>query len=202
MLWLSRIINWIPLLVAVVILLWLLRQDLSNGLARKESLKKAIIIVLVVNLLAILFQLGKFYIALKNDPMGVYLLPGKGNNYFFYSSWNLFEPLVLAIAAGALMVLVGLIIAKVSRRPMFLESDFYVFFLTSLIIGYPNFLVLFLGGLLLMVIFKIAGQLIFKQNQIQSRTRIAPFLYLVAILIIILSQFTFYQFFLNRLGII
>ena len=128
MLWFLRIINWIPLLVAVVILLWLLRQDLKDGLARKESLKKAIIIVLVVNLLAIIFQLGKFYIALKNDPMGVYLLPGKGNNYFFYSSWNLFEPLVLAIAAGALMVLVGLIITKVFRRPMFLESDFYVFF--------------------------------------------------------------------------
>ena len=202
MLWLSRIITWLPLIAAVIILIWLLRQELLKGGNQEKTLKKAIIVLLAINILAVLFQLSRFYLELKNDPLGQYLLPGKGTNYFFFASWNLLEPLVLALALASFWVILGLIIFKIARRPLFSQSDFYLIFLTAFVVGYPDVLVLLLGSLLLMILIKIIGRLLGKKDLPGLRLRIAPFLIIVALLILIFSIFPFYQFFLNRIGFI
>ena len=182
----------------VVVLLWLWRKMLMNEPLEISKLKNAAIIIVGVYVLKMLFQVGLMYYSLKQNPLGVYLLPGQGTNYFVQSVWLLTKPLVLGVLVGVGLVLLALAIKRLTNRPWFDLTDYFILFITGFIMAFPNFLLLLVGSLALMIIWQISVSLILKRP-IQERLPLGPFLILVTVIHLILINFNFYQQFLTTL---
>lgn len=194
MVWLNQIIFWAPLIVAVVILLWLWRKTVLNTQIEKKHLRNVIIIILVIYILQILGRLALLYYSLKKSQLGIYLLPGKGTNYFYVTTYDIFKPFVIALAIAAGLALIVFLINRYLKKPWFETNDIYLIFITSFLVGFPGVIILLLATLILMVIWQIIFRI--------QRINFAPFLIFVAILILILSNFPFYQKFLGWIHLI
>jgi hypothetical protein len=131
---------------------------------------------------------------MKADPLGSYLLPGQGTNYFSSVLWSTFEPLILGILVGILLTLVAILIKRYTAKPWFETFEIWIIFLTSFLVGFPGVFVLLLASFLLMIIWQI-----FRKAE---RVMLAPFLLLVCLAQLVLNNFQFYQNFLVRLHLI
>ena len=189
MVWLNQIIFWIPLVIAVVILLWLWRKTVTGKIIEKRHFRIVIVILLLIYILQMLGRIALLYYSLKNSQLGIYLLPGKGTNYFYTAIYDIINPFIIALAIAAGLAIVVFLINRYLKKPWFEQSDIYLIFITSFLVGFPGILILLLATLILMVFW----QLIFKIERISF----APFLIFVAIFELILSNFTFYQQFLS-----
>lgn len=202
MLWLNQIIFWIPLLVTAAVLLWLFREDALTGTLPIVKAKRAIKIVAAVIFIQYLARIGLFYWSLKKDPLGKYLAPGQGTNYFAQNIWSITQPLLLAFFIALVLVLIVILIMRFSKRPLFEEVDPYIIFLTSFIVGFTGIFILLVASFLLMIIWQIARAKVRKTPLNQFRQRLSPFLLLVALAQLILANFAFYQNFLIHLHLI
>jgi len=192
MVWLTQIVFWIPMVTAVVLLLVLLRIELLKGGIPFGLLRKSIVIMLGLYILQIFFRMLLFYLELKKSPIGVYLLPGKGTTFFTEKLWMISEPLFLGILIGLFFIFIILLVKKYVNRPLFEENDPWIIFLVTFIVGYPNIYVLLIGSLLIMVIFKIL-QMVLSGRQVSERLQLVPFFLLTGVLILVLSNFSFYS---------
>jgi len=99
-------------------------------------------------------------------------------------------------------VVVFLILRRILKSPLVDTTDFLVVMLAIIAVGPTNVLVLILGGfglMLLWQIFKIfSGQKISRLERLQ----ITPFVLVVAMAVMVLSNFPFYFKFLNLLRLI
>jgi len=200
--WLNQLIFWIPLVVTVGVLLWLFREDILKASIPVPKLKKAIIIVIGVTVLQYLSRIGLFYWSLRKDPLGMYLLPAQGTNYFIQSVSAMTKVFLLNILVAIGLVFIVILIKRLTQRPLFEESDLYVIFLASFLVGFPGIFILFMAAFLLMIIWQLAGRLVFKTVLNQSRLRVSPFLIFVALIHLVLVNFYFYQNFLGYVHLI
>ena len=194
----GMIVFWIPLIVVVVVLLWLWRKMLLNEPLEISKLKNVTIIIVGIYVLKMIFQVGLLYYSLKQNPLGMYLLPGQGTNYFAQSVWLLIQPLVLGILVGSGLVLLALAVKRLTKRPWFDLTDYFILFITGFLMGFPNVLLLLVGSLLLMIIWQIFVLLLLKRT-LEERLSLSPFLILVTVIHLILINFDFYQQFLTTL---
>lgn len=194
MVWINQIIFWIPLVIAVVILLWLWRKTVMGKVVEKRHFRIVIIIILIVYILQVLGRIALLYYSLKNSQLGIYLLPGKGTNYFYTAIYDLIKPFVFALVTAVILALIVFVTIRHLKKPWFEQNDLYLIFITGFLVGFPGVLILLLATLILMVFW----QLIFRIERISF----APFLIFVAILELILSNFSFYQKFLSFIHLV
>jgi len=202
MIWLNRLIFWLPQIIVGAIFLWLFFQKIRQKLT-VNSIRKAIILMVAVYVIQILIRIGFFYWQLKNDPLGTYLMPGKGSYFFYQTIWQMTLPLVAAIVAAIFLVILVSFVKKVTHRPLFNEEDTWIIFLTTLAVGYPNVYVLLFGSLILMVIIQLI-ETVRKRNDPNREIRLSidSYLLIVALAIIILNNFAFYNKLLNLIGVL
>lgn len=199
MIWLSRIIQWLPLAVAGFVLIWLFCLNLKKGEITEKTARGFLIIILIVYFLQLAGIVCLVYFGMKNNPVGQYLLPGKGTSYFYWFTWETIQPFFwsLIISLGVILILfLGKLLLKSS---IVNRSDIFVIILACVVVGPSSIMVLFLGSFLLMIVFQliVSWQRKLKSNQL--RVKIAPFLLIVAFAILILKNFDFYHDFLSFL---
>lgn len=200
--WANQIVFWIPLLIVVGILLWLWRKDITTGQLQIGKVQKAIKIVVVVILIQYGLKIGLFYWFLKKDPLGSYLLPGGGTNFFLQNVWVALKPLFLATLVAVVLVLMVILIKRLIQRPLFEDIDVYVIFLTSFLVGFPGIFVLLIATFLLMIIWQLINGAVTRSSLSQFRLRLSPFLLFVCLAQLVLNNFSFYQNFLSWLHLV
>lgn len=213
----NQIIFWIPFLIVVGILLWLWRQDVLDGAIPLDKLKNAIIVVVAIYILQLLARIGLLYYFLKKDPLGAYLLPGQGTNFFVQNIWATLKPLFLATLVAVVLALIVILIKRLIQRPLFEDVDVYVIFLTSFLVGFPGIFVLLIGTFLLMIIWQLVRGAVLSFDRLrtipseveglktplnQFRVRLSPFLIFVCLAQLVLNNFHFYQSFLVKLHLL
>ncbi len=199
---LSQIIFWIPFLFSVGILLWLWRKSVTLEPIEPKTLKRAVVGVIGLYVLQFLGRVIIFYYYLKKDPLGMYLLPDKGTNFFLQNIWGYGKPLVWAIVAAAVIALAAYLIKRYSAKPWFETNDIFIIFITCFLVGFPGVFLLLVGSLLLMIVFQLLSRLIFKTPLGENRLNIASFLLFVGLMMLILANFSFYINFLSWLHLV
>jgi len=202
MVWLNQMIFWIPQVLAIIVLLWLWRRSLLEDKTSLRFFRNAVFLVVGIYVLQLLGRVLIFYFELRKSLLGIYLLPGEGTAFFRNNVWVSFlEPFILALVIGLFLAITVVLIRRFWKRPLFEEIDPLIIFLTAFVVGMQNIFVLLLGSLLLMLIFKIFSGLIWGKEEFAKRLKIAPFLLLTAIIILVLINFNFYYIFLSQMGL-
>ncbi len=201
MIWINQIVFWIPLIFSVGVLLYLFRQIILKKALQVKTLRTLTLLVILILIVQLLARIFIFYWQLKNSSLGPYLLPSKGSTFFINTIWPAFlEPLVITAIMALILVAIIFLTRRWVKKPLFEDSDWLVIVLTIFSTGFPNFFVLIFGALFLMIIFQIFQRVVFKRA-LNERLKIAPFFLFSALIIAVLTNFTFYMSFLNLIGL-
>lgn len=187
-------IGGIPLLVIVVILIWLFRREVLGNTLEKKNLKTILFIFVFLILASIIARFLFTYFSLKPTSLGPYLLKDRG--YIISYIYAMLSPYLYGALAGLILMLAGYLAATKMNRPLFEMKDYYIIFLTSFVVGFPNVLILIIGSLILMLFSQILAR------KADNRVSMAPYLLIAAIFILILNNFSFYLKFLNLLHLV
>ena len=203
MIWINRLILYIPLAVTILVLAWLVLKTIAKKKISRRTYLKLILLIIGVYILKLAAWAIFKYWQLAHDPFGQYLLPGKGSKYYEQMLWFISQPYVIALAIAIGLVVFANLVTRLTKRPLFEHDDFYVIFLTTFVVGYPNIFVLIVGSGILMIFFQIGAVLRSRGKSLQEfRVSFAPFLLVSALIIIILANFSFYNQFLGYLRLI
>ncbi|HLB95520.1 MAG TPA: hypothetical protein VJK26_01295 [Patescibacteria group bacterium] len=199
--WQAWLITWLPYGLTLLILFWLFTLTLRDGLTLRTA-KISLALILGITMLTIGAKMTYLYLRLRGDQFSQYLIPAYGENYYLRILWDLSQPLLWSLLIGLGLVVVFLILRRILKSPLVDTTDFLVVMLAIIAVGPTNVLVLILGGfglMLLWQIFKIfSGQKISRLERLQ----ITPFVLVVAMAVMVLSNFPFYFKFLNLLRLI
>lgn len=187
----------IPLVFEIVVL-FLLFKRLVIKVAKQnlsfKTAKSALVLILVVLILQLIAKLVFAYFQIKQSTLGVYLL--KDHTFLKNTALGLAYPYGEALLVALIMLLLGYLALRFYRRPMIEKIDLYLLFITALVVGYPNVLVLLIGTFALMILIQF-GRILKKKNE---RLAISPYLIIVAMIILVLNNFRFYADFLSWLN--
>lgn len=201
MIWFQEILTWLPFGFTLVILFWLFSLTLGGGLSSR-TVKISLTAILIVNILTIAGKIIYLFFQSKDEKYRSILESIYGQNYFLKISWDLVNPIFWSIVAGLGLVLLLLMIQKVSRSPLFDQTDLWLILLTMIAVGSTNVLVLILGSFVLMLFLQFFAVIKGKKAVLNFRLQIAPFLLAAAIIILILSNFSWYWQFLALIKLI
>lgn len=130
----------------------------------------------------------------KKDPLSQFLLPPFESTYFYtYSAYHFWLPYFLDLAIALAWTFYLLLLSKYSNKRFLDEKDVYLGFFTSLIIGWPNFIIYVFIVFGLLVIKQTTNYLIFRKKTLIP---IAP--YMIIATIAVLSTSLYYS---DRLGL-
>lgn len=198
--WFNQLIYWVPLGLVSVILLSLLAWEWQKGSVPARLATRAFLSIIAITFIQIGLELFFIYKRLAADPFGQYLLPKAGSNYFYQLIWSQLEGRLWAIAVAIFLIFVFLGLRKIFSAELFDKSDLIILMTTVFVVSIDSFLILILGSLFLMIIvqiiFIIARK---KKSKREFRLRIAPFLLITALIILVLINFNFYGRFLALL---
>lgn len=196
--WQIQLIFWLPFSLTAIILLGLFYLELKTEVSSR-TVGKALAIIISVYFLKIAAQSVYIYFSLKGDELGQHFLPGKGTNYFYQMLWNISQPYLWALAIGLVLVLILFVLRKIMHSSMVDRSDLLIIILTVFVVGASSVLLLIIGSFLLMIFFLSGFNIRKRKIDTRLRLKLAPFLLLVAFIILILSNFNFYWHFLALL---
>lgn len=203
----TNLLFWVPLVFSSLIILWLFYLELRSQVSSKAA-GRALTAVIIIYFLVIATKIIYLYFQFKKDEFGQFLLPPK-SNYFYQVIWMMSSSYVWALMISLILVLILLLLRKVFSAKLVDRSDLYILVMTVFIVGAPSVLILILGSFFLMVFFMIGFSLRQKKINTRSRLTLSPFLLIVALVILILSNlpageagFGFYQNFLRWLRLI
>lgn len=202
MVWVTRMIEWLPLAITAFILIWLLCLNLKKGEITAKTGRRFLLLVLLIYLLQIIAQLVLVYFSMKKSPLGQYLLPGKGTNYFYWLIWDVVQPRFWALVIGLSIVLILWLGKKLLKAPIVNRADIFVILLACFVVGPSNIMILLLSSFVLMIIFQLVVGFRKKIKIKELRVEISPFLLITAFLILVLNNFDFYQKFLRFLRLL
>lgn len=198
MIWMTRLIIWLPPVLTAIILIYLLYVEFfRRGIAARTG-RRALLIVIAIYILALGAKVTYLYFQLKSDEFGKYLLP-PNSRYFYEAIWAMSSPYLLALIVGFVLILVLLALQKVLHAELVDSSDIYILMLVIFVVGVPSILVLILGSFFLMLFFLLGFSVRQKKMATAARLAITPFLLLVALAILVLNNFNFYLEFLTLL---
>ncbi len=197
MIWLFRGIFWLPFAVTIVIFLVLFYLEVFRKEIKQSLAQKATLIVLVIFGVQIVLKIIFFYFYTKSSGLGQYLLKEPG--YVTRNVWYIVSAYLGNVLIGAILLLLAVIAQKISKKTFFEKADFWIIFITAFVAGFPGVIVMLIGALILMILVQ-AFKLIFYKSQ--KRLSLTPFLLLGAIIVGILSSFSFYIQFLQNLKLI
>lgn len=195
--WINFIILWLPLSVIALVFLRLLFLEFRTGDLKDLTAKRSLITVIFVLLAQIAGKTLWFYFELQKSDFGKYFLEGS-NSYFRRTVWYMIQPEVWAFAVAIGFLIVLWLIRKILKSPMFNKADTMIIIMTVLAVGSSSVLVLLVGSLILMLLVHL-GLGIYRKNFKGMRLRFSPFLIFLALAIIVLNNFDFYQEFLGLL---
>jgi hypothetical protein len=197
MIWAYRAVFWIPFLTAIIILadLWWLK--VLKDKIPSRSVKLAAVLALGIFVLQFVAKSLFFYFLTRADEFGRYLLKQPG--YLKNNLVVIAQPYFGALLVAVIFTLLGILVFKLSKRPIFEKVDLWVLFTATFITGYPGALLAVLGALIIMIGVQIT-QLI--RHKPHGRLDLIPFLLGTTIAVGILSSFGFYINFLQNLGLI
>lgn len=202
MVWMTRIVEWLPLAITAFILIWLLCINLKKGEIADKTSRRFLLLILLIYFLQIIAQLVWVYFSMKKSPLGQYLLPGQGTNYFYWLVWDVVQPRLWALVIGLSVVLFLWLGKKLLKAPIVNRADIFVIILTCLVVGPSNIMILLLISFILMIIFQLVVGFRKKIKIKELRVEISPFLLITAFVILVLNNFDFYQNFLSFLRLL
>jgi len=201
MVWVVRIILWAPIVLSGLILAWLFFLELKDRLSSKTA-GRFLAVVIGIYFLDILVKIIYTYFKLKGSSLGQYFLPGSGDNYFYRLIWDYFQPSAWAALSGLGIILILIILRRILKSTIVDKKDLFIIILTVFVVGTSNVLVLIVGSFLLMLFVQLGASIRQKKMVTGWRLKISPFLLPMAILLLILNNFTFYLKFLALLRLI
>lgn len=202
MIWFSNLIFWVPLSISAIILLWLFYLEIRGVTVSARTAGISLLIIVGINILQFLARSLYLYFALKANGLGQYLLPGKGTNYFYQTIWSFGQPYLWTLAIALGLALILLIIKIIMKSPIVDRADLYLITLTAVVVGSSSVLILILASFFLMFIFQLIYSLRQRKLKTSFRLAMAPFLLIVAFVILILNYFEFYWKFLGLLRLV
>ena len=200
MIWIDRIIFWLPVLLAGLVLLFLLQKKLRKQELAVKTVRGAIFLILGLDIFLVLFKSGVMYWQLSRDDFGKYLLPGQGTDYFFRTVYFFLEPLLFGLVIAVVLTLIVFLLTKISKRQFVDTADLYLIFLVSLIGGYPSAVIILLLSFVLMIFLQL--YLLVTKKNVSMPVELAPFLLISGIIMIILAHFSLYTNILTQLRLI
>ncbi|MGA2666653.1 MAG: hypothetical protein ABSE91_01005 [Patescibacteria group bacterium] len=197
MIWLYRVVFWVPFIIAILTFLWLLWLEFfKKGIGLKTA-RRATFLVFGIFAFQMLAKMFIFYWVTKHSTFGPYLL--KTPSFLKSNLWYIAQTFLVYVLVAVSFTVVAVIVYKLFKRPLFKKSDLWVVFATTLVAGYPDVLIVLIGALLLMILIQI---IIVAFAHKSIRLNLIPFLIIATILVGILNNFNFYLTFLRTLHLI
>jgi len=187
----------IPLVFDVVVLFLLFKRLVINQNLSIKIAKCATILVIAMFFVQLVAQLILAYFQIKQSTLGVYLLEDQG--YLVRSALTIAYPYAEALLVALVFLLVGFLAFRYYQRPIIEKIDLYIIFMSILVVGYPNVFVLLISAFVLMVLVQLGQMAFFRKNE---RLSFTPYLIFLAIIILILNNFNFYNDLLLKLKLL
>ncbi len=194
MVWLTFIIVAVPILTAALIMLLWLRSILLGQKISHSWLKIGVQIIFAIYVLQLGGKIILYIFELKESPLGTYLL--LDSSFIWRSIFNIALPYGRGLIFGLILLGIAYLLFIYYRKPVLELSDGWLLFITTFVLGYPNFLISLVATLVIMVVFQILQLSIFRSSK---RLSISPFLLGVTVVILVLSNFAFYQSLIEKL---
>jgi len=181
----SQINSYLPYVLFIALVIYLICLYWKNKEISNKVLNRSILIVAILLIAQFLLSGLLFYLSLKSDKMGLgrYLLPGK-NAYYFTSILYLSYPMLYAFISSALLAALFYGIRR--YRPAIIDSwEIKLIVLLTLVCGWPRLIFWLFLGLVIFLLSKFHPLL--RGQGIATRTRIAPYLLVAALLVLIFA---------------
>lgn len=185
------ILNVLKILELAASFLWmfiLLYDFVKNKNINMQLLKYGIIALISLFVATAYFSTSIQFEVWKNDPRSQYLLPpfqpiDYFNNYSIYRFWL---PYALDIAISIAWAFYLALLSKYSNKRFLDEKEIYLGFFTSLLVGWPNFIIYIFIVFCLVVAKQLFNYYIMHRKTLIS---IAPYMIVASILVLSLSLY-------------
>lgn len=188
----------LKIIEVIISFLWmfvLIYDYLKNKRVSASFIKHGILILVSVFIMTASLSTSIQFEVWKKDPFSRYILPPSQpiERFYDYAIYRFWLPHVLDLAITLAWAFCLLLLCKYSNRRFLDEKDIYLGFLTSLIVGWPNFIIY------IVIVF---GMLLTKQAidyfMLQKKSLIPITPYMIIAAIIVLSLSLYYN---DRLGL-
>jgi hypothetical protein len=138
--------------------------------------------------------------AWKNDPISRLLLPPLEPTYFYqYSFFRFWLTSVFDIGMSSAWAFFLLLLYSYSKKRFMDEKEIYLGFFTTLVVGWPNFIIYLFILFGLLAAKQIMNRLIFHKNEL---VRLAPYMMLSSLVVLGLMIYFNDQLGINEMKIV
>ncbi|MFZ2969849.1 MAG: hypothetical protein WA063_01750 [Minisyncoccia bacterium] len=175
---------------------WLRRNKINQ-----RFVKCGIIIIMAIFVLTGYFSTNLQFEVWKNDPMSRFFLPpNQSMDYFYqYSFYHFWFPYVLDLAISLGWVFCLILLSRYSGKRFLDEKDITLGFFTSIIIGWPRFIIYLLSLFGLLAAKQIFNYYILKKRDL---IQMSPYMILSSLIVLALTLALNDQFGLDKLKLV